>query len=32
MSKTVVGLFPRAEDAQAAMRDLDTMGVQRNSV
>ncbi len=32
MSKTVVGLFPQSQDAQAAMRDLETMGVKRNSV
>lgn len=32
MSKTVVGLFPHSEDAQAAMRDLETMGVKRGSV
>lgn len=32
MSKTVVGLFPQATDAQTAMRDLETMGIRRNSV
>ena len=32
MSKTVVGLFPHSEDAQAALRDLETMGIKRNSV
>ncbi len=32
MSKTVVGLFPQSQDAQAAMRDLETMGIKRNSV
>ena len=32
MSKTVVGLFPQSEDAQGAMRDLETLGIRRNSV
>ncbi|MGI4791288.1 MAG: YsnF/AvaK domain-containing protein [Janthinobacterium lividum] len=32
MSKTVVGLFPQAKDAQAAMSDLETMGIKRNNV
>lgn len=32
MSKTVVGLFPHSEDADAALRDLETIGVKRNSV
>ena len=32
MSKTVVGLFPQSNDAQSAMRDLETMGIRRNSV
>jgi len=32
MSKTVVGLFPHSQDAQAAMRDLEAIGVQRSSV
>jgi uncharacterized protein (TIGR02271 family) len=32
MSKTVVGLFPQSQDAQAAIRDLEAMGIQRNSV
>ena len=32
MSKTVVGLFPHTEDAQAALRDLETLGIKRNSV
>lgn len=32
MSKTVVGLFPQSNDAQSAMRDLETMGVRRSSV
>ncbi len=32
MSKTVVGLFPQADDAQGAMRDLEALGVRRNSV
>ncbi len=32
MSKTVVGLFPQSQDAQAAMQDLETMGINRSSV
>ncbi len=32
MSKTVVGLFPHSQDAQAAMKDLEAMGIQRSSV
>lgn len=32
MSKTVVGLFPHSQDAQAAMKDLEGIGVQRSSV
>lgn len=32
MSKTVVGLFPQPDDAQGAMRDLETLGVDRSSV
>ena len=32
MSKTVVGLFPHSEDAQAAMRDLEKMGINKSSV
>ncbi len=32
MSKTVVGLFPQSDDAQGAMRDLEAMGIRRNSV
>lgn len=32
MSKTVVGLFSRSEDAQAAVRDLEAIGIGRSSV
>jgi uncharacterized protein (TIGR02271 family) len=32
MSKTVVGLFPQSEDAQGAMRGLETLGINRSSV
>ena len=32
MSKTVVGLFPHSEDAQGAMRDLESMGIKSGSV
>ena len=32
MSKTVVGLFPHSEDAQAAMRGLEGMGIKKSSV
>ena len=32
MSKTVVGLFPSSENAQAAMRDLEALGIKRSSV
>ena len=32
MSKTVVGLFPQSDDAQGAMRGLETLGIKRNSV
>ena len=32
MSKTVVGLFPHTQDAQAALKDLESIGIGRSSV